>query len=167
MDNNSILEKIKNKFADAIVETVEFRGELTVVIKKEKLVEICKFLRDDSDLKFDHLADVSGVDFLERLPSFDISYHMYSIPKNHRLRIKIKVNENEAIPTVTPVWSTANWHEREIFDMFGLKFDGHPDLRRILMADDWVGHPLRKDYPLGYEEVQFTFNKDRPPELIK
>ena len=167
MENQSILEKIKNRFADSILETVEFRGELTVVVKKAKLVEICKFLRDDSDLKFDHLADVSGVDFLERSPRFDISYHMYSIPKNHRLRIKLKIDETETIPTVTPVWSTANWHEREIFDMFGLKFEGHPDLRRILMADDWVGHPLRKDYPLGYEEVQFTFNKDRPPELIK
>lgn len=167
MDNSFIFSRIKPKFADLIIETVEFRGELTVVIKKEKLVEICKFLRDDSDLKFDHLADVSGVDFLERAPRFDISYHMYSIPKNHRLRIKLKIEENEAIPSVTSVWSTANWHEREIFDMFGLKFEGHPDLRRILMADDWVGHPLRRDYPLGYEEVQFTFNKDRPPELIK
>ncbi len=167
MNNSSILEKIKSKFADSIIETGEFRGELTVVIKKEKLVEICKFLRDDSDLKFDHLTDVSGVDFLERNPRFDISYHMYSIPKNHRLRLKVRVNEDESVTSVTTVWSTANWHEREIFDMFGVKFDNHPDLRRILMSDDWVGHPLRKDYPLGYEEVQFTFNKDRPPELIK
>ncbi len=167
MDNNFILEKIKNKFADSILETVEFREELTVVVKKEKLVEICKFLRDDSELRFDHLTDVSGVDFLERNPRFDIAYHMYSIPKNHRLRIKVRVNEDETVSSVTSVWSTANWHEREIFDMFGVKFDNHPDLRRILMSDDWVGHPLRKDYPLGYEEVQFTFNKDRPPELIK
>lgn len=167
MDNNSILGKIKSKYTDAIIETVEFRGELTVVIKKEILVEICKFLRDDPDLRFDHLSDVSGVDFLERNPRFDISYHMYSIPKNHRLRLKVRVNEDETVTSVTSVWSTANWHEREIFDMFGVKFDNHPDLRRILMSDDWVGHPLRKDYPLGYEEVQFTFNKDRPPELIK
>ncbi len=167
MDNSFILEKIKQRFSDSIIETVEFRGELTVVVKKEKLVEVCKFLRDESDLRFDHLSDVSGVDFLERVPRFDISYHLYSIPKNHRLRLKVKVNEDEAVPSVTSVWSTANWHEREIFDMFGVKFENHPDLRRILMADDWVGHPLRKDYPLGYEEVQFTFNKDRPPELIK
>src|SRR5574341_86612 len=167
MDNNSILGKIKSKYTDAIIETVEFRGELTVVIKKEILVEICKFLRDDPDLRFDHLSDVSGVDFLERNPRFDISYHMYSIPTNHRLRLKVRVNEDETVTSVTSVWSTANWHEREIFDMFGVKFDNHPDLRRILMSDDWVGHPLRKDYPLGYEEVQFTFNKDRPPELIK
>ncbi len=167
MNNSSLLEKIKSKFADSIIETVEFRVELTVVVKKETLVEICIFLRDDSDLRFDHLSDVSGVDFLERNPRFDIAYHMYSIPKNHRLRIKVRVNGDETVSSVTSVWSTANWHEREIFDMFGVKFDNHPDLRRILMSDDWVGHPLRKDYPLGYEEVQFTFNKDRPPELIK
>ena len=167
MENNFILNKIKAKFTDSILESLEFKKELTVVLKKESLIEICKFLKEELDLKFNHLSDVSGVDYLGRTPRFDISYHLYSIPQNHRVRLKIKVNENETIPSVTSVWSTANWYEREIFDMFGLNFENHPDLRRILMAEDWVGHPLRKDYPLGYEELQFTYNKDRPPELVK
>jgi NADH-quinone oxidoreductase subunit C len=94
-------------------------------------------------------------------------YNLYSLPFRWRVRLKIRVAEGESVPSLTPIWHTANWHEREVYDMFGVKFDNHPDLQRILMPDDWVGHPLRKDYPLMFEEVTFTHNKDKPPRIIK
>ena len=94
-------------------------------------------------------------------------YNLYSLPFRWRVRLKIRVAEGESVPSLTPIWQTANWHEREVYDMFGVKFDNHPDLQRILMPDDWIGHPLRKDYPLMFEEVAFTHNKDKPPRIIK
>jgi NADH-quinone oxidoreductase subunit C len=107
------------------------------------------------------------VDYPERRPRFDVVYNLYSVSKSHRIRLKVRVDDGESVPSVTSVWSTANWHEREVFDMFGIRFDGHPDLRRILMPEDWEGHPLRKDFPLTKEEVMFNYNKDRPPRIGK
>ena len=160
-----ILTKLKEKFPDSIIEVIEFRNELTCVVKREDIVRICTFLRDDPELSFNFLSDLCGVDYLGRKPRFDVAYNLYSISKNKRVRLKIKVDEGESVPSVASIWSTANWHEREVFDMFGIRFDGHPDLRRILMPEDWEGHPLRKDFPLTKEEVTFSHNKNRPPRI--
>lgn len=163
--DNAILTKLKEKFPQSVSESSEFRGELTIVVKKEDIVSICVYLRDDPDLSFNYLSDLTAVDRLGRKPRFDIIYHLYSIGRNHRVRLKVGVDENESISSVTSVWSGADWFEREVFDLFGVKFENHPDLRRILMPDDWVGHPLRKDFPLTREEVMFTHNKTRPPRI--
>jgi NADH-quinone oxidoreductase subunit C len=160
--DSPMLKRLKEKFPDSILETSEFRGELTIVIRKEDIVSVCTFLRDDPELLFNYLSDLTAVDRLGRKPRFDVIYHLYSIKKSHRVRLKIKLDEGESLESITSVWSGANWFEREVFDMFGIRFDNHPDLRRILMPDDWVGHPLRKDFPLTQEEVQFSHNENRP-----
>jgi len=162
---NLMSTKLKEKFPESILEIAEFRGELTIVVKKEDMVTLCTFLRDDPDLSFNFLSDLCGVDYLGRKPRFDVVYHLYSLDKNHRLRLKVKVEEGESVPSVTCVWNTANWHEREVFDLLGIEFDGHPDLRRIVLPEDWDGHPLRKDFPLTREEVMFSHNKNRPPKI--
>ena len=146
-----VLQRLREQFAEALLEVKLWRNETTVVLDPRALIKICRFLRDDPDLAFDFLSDVTGVDRLklpQSSPRFEIVYHLYSLPHKRRLRLKVRVDEGETVPTVTGVWETANWHEREVYDLFGVSFDGHPDLRRILMPDDWEGHPLRKDYPV-------------------
>ncbi len=164
---NPILTKLKEKFPDSILGSAEFRGELTIIVKRENIVSLCVFLRDDPELSFNFLSDLTAVDYLGRKPRFDVVYHLYSLDKNHRLRLKVKVEESESVPSVTSVWSTANWLEREVFDLLGIGFVGHPDLRRIVLPEDWKGHPLRKDFTLTREEVMFSHNKNRPPKIIK
>lgn len=140
-------------------EVIEAFGEITVVVPREKIAEICAFLKQAPGLEFNMLADICGVDRgPEEEPRFEVNYHLFSISRYHRMRLKVILNEDDAhVPTVTGVWRTANWHERETFDMFGIIFDGHPDLRRILLPDDWEGHALRKDFPLrGYEPYSLT-----------
>ena len=146
-ENHRAVVKLREKFAGSVLEVKEFRGEVTVTVKKEEIVAICTFLRDS--LKYNLLSDVTAVDYLGREPRFMMVYNLYSIPGKDRLRVKAPVEEIPAVvDTVSTVWSTADWLEREVFDLFGITFTGHPDLRRILLTDDWVGHPLRKDYPL-------------------
>ncbi len=164
---NLALEKLKENFADSILEVIEYRDQLSITIKKEDLPLICKFLRDEPELKYDFLSDVCGVDYPQREKRFDVIYNLYSLPFRWRIRLKVKLDEGESVLSVTPIWKGANWLEREVFDMFGVKFDNHPDLRRILMPDDWEGHPLRKTYPLTTEEIAFSHNKDKPPAIIK
>ncbi len=131
----------------------------TLFVPADRLVEVCTFLRDDPALGFAMLAWVGGVDLLPREPRFEVVYHLLSIPHNVRFVLKVQVAEADArVPTVCGVWPTANWHERETFDFYGIRFDGHPDPTRILLPDDWEGWPLRKDSPLGYQEVSFTHN---------
>ena len=128
-------------------------------VPADRLVEVCTFLRDDPGLEFTLLSWVGGVDLLPRDPRFEVVYHLLSITHNRRFVLKVQVPEGDPrVPTVTGVWPTANWHERETFDFYGIVFDGHPDLTRILLPDDWEGWPLRKDSPLGYQEVAFTHN---------
>jgi NADH-quinone oxidoreductase subunit C len=137
-----------------ISQIIEAHSEVTAIVPREHLVEVCSVLKTGADSKFDFLADISGVDRgPEEEPRFEVNYHLFSTTKHHRLRLKILLNETDVhVPTVTGVWKTANWHERETFDLFGVVFDGHPDLRRILLPDDWQGYALRKDFPLrGYE----------------
>jgi len=164
---NLTLKKIEEKFADSIIETIEFREELTLVIRRETLIEVCQFLKDDPDLKYDFLSDICGVDFLEREKRFDVVYNLYSIPNRWRVRLEVNLAEDESVDSLTSLWDAANWLEREAYDMFGIKFDNHPDLKRILMPDDWIGHPLRKDFPLTKEEITFSHNKDKPPRIVE
>jgi NADH-quinone oxidoreductase subunit C len=129
-------------------------SETTFVVPREQLVEASSFLKTWPEARFDFLADICGADRgVEEEPRFEVKYHLFSTTKYHRIRLKVVLNEEDThVPSVTGVWRTANWHERETFDLFGVIFDGHPDLRRILLPDDWQGHALRKDFPLrGYE----------------
>ena len=121
-------------------------GDWTVILATASLVDAARHLRDTSGAEFDFCSDVTAVDWPARSERFDVIYSLYSIRLRHRLRLKVRTAE--AVPTVATVWPAANWLEREVFDLFGVRFDGHPDLRRILMPDDWQGHPQRKDYPL-------------------
>ena len=149
-----MLETLRAQNPAWMREVIEAFGEVTVIVPRELIAEACEFLKSAPGLEFNLLADISGVDRgVEEEPRFEVNYHLFSIKHSHRLRLKVLLNEEDAhAPTVTGVWRTANWHERETFDLMGVIFDGHPDLRRILMPDDSVGHPLRKDYPLrGYE----------------
>ena len=133
--------------------------EATWVVPAERIVEVCAFLRDDPELAFAMLSWLGGVDYLPREPRFEVVYSLLSLERNARIQLKVELpGEHPALPTVTGVWPTANWHERETFDFYGITFTGHPDLTRILLPEDWVGWPLRKDSPLGYEEVAFTHN---------
>ncbi|HYE72999.1 MAG TPA: NADH-quinone oxidoreductase subunit C [Blastocatellia bacterium] len=144
---------LESKFADGIEQIIEALGEITVVARRESLVELMTFLRDEPRFAFNFLSDVGGVDLGEfASPRFAVAYHLYSLTHNHRLRIKVFLDEDDArVPTVSGVWNAANWMEREIYDMFGVEFENHPDLRRILMPADYEGHPLRKDFPVkGY-----------------
>ena len=147
-ENNRAVMKLKEKFAASIIDVVEFRGEVTVTVNKDSIIDVLMFLKQS--LQYNLLTDLTAVDYLgKKEERFMMVYQLYSIPNKDRLRIKTPVNEVDCrIPTATQVWATANWLEREVYDLFGITFDKHPDLRRILMTDDWVGHPLRKDYPL-------------------
>lgn len=145
-----LLEKIKTRWSDSVVDSHASHGDETVVLKREKLVEIMTALKQDSEFDFNVLIDLTVVDgkVLKWKPRFEVVYHLYSINKNHRLRVKVRVEERDAVvPTISKIWPVANWLEREAWDMFGIDFENHPDLRRILMYEEFQGHPLRKDYP--------------------
>jgi len=131
---------------------MEFRGETTLVVPRGEIRRVAEYLASEPSLQFSFLSDITTVDRYPLEPRFEVNYHLLSIDRRERLRLKVRVPSNEArVPSVTSVWPTANWHERENFDLFGVRFDGHPDLTRILLPDDWEGHPLRKDYPVeGY-----------------
>lgn len=143
-------------------EFYEFRGDVTLVVKPAHIVEVCRFCRDLAELQFDMFSGVSGVDYYPDSPRFALVYHLYSLRNNLSIELKAYVEDDDepSIDSVIEVYPTANWFEREIMDMFGVTVNNHPDPRRILNPEDWEGHPLRKDYPLGYETVQFSFNFD-------
>jgi NADH-quinone oxidoreductase subunit C len=141
------------QFAGTVEQIIEALGEVTVIVKREGLLPFMTYLRDEPRLRFNFLSDVGGLDLGEfAAPRFAIVYQLYSLIHNHRLRVKVHLDEEDArIPTVEGIWKTANWLEREIYDMFGVVFEGHTDLRRILMPADYDGYPLRKDFPIkGY-----------------
>lgn len=150
----STVEMVQSRFPQAIVEVVEFRDEQTIVLQPESLVEVCAYLK--KDLEYNFLETVTAVDWPERIPRFDVVYHLLSLPHRCFVRLKVRVGqrreEHPAVPSVIDIWPGANWYEREVFDLFGITFTHHPDLRRLLMPPDWTTHPLRKDYPLsGFE----------------
>ena len=145
----ALVEKLKARFGEQNIRAGEFRDELTIVVPKEHIVEICRFLKDEPELKFDLLVDLCGIDMNTPEKRFGVIYNLYSLANKTRLRLKTFTEEDDPkVPTVTGVWATANWHERETYDMFGVVFVGHPDLRRIYMPDEFEYFPLRKDFPL-------------------
>jgi NADH-quinone oxidoreductase subunit C len=149
------ISKLKTVFSDAVLNVEELRGEVTVTLTPEALLRVCAFLREDPDYLFRFLVDVTAVDYHDKTPRFVVVYHLMSHEHNHRLRLKVPLEgEDPEIETVVGVWPTADWHEREAYDLMGIRFLNHPDLRRILLPDHWDCHPLRKDYPLeGKDEV--------------
>lgn len=151
---SQLVAAFKREHPDWVTAVVEAHGEVTAIVPREHIVAACSFLKTWPDSHFDFLADLCGVDRgPEEEPRFEVNYHLFSTRKYHRIRLKVLLNEEDThVASVTGVWRTANWHERETFDLFGVIFDGHPDLRRILLPEDWQGHALRKDFPLrGYE----------------
>ncbi|QER42649.1 NADH-quinone oxidoreductase subunit C [Thermodesulfobacterium sp. TA1] len=145
-----VLKGLQENFKEEIVEIGSFRGQTFVVVKKEKIKEILGWLK--INWSFNHLQDLFGVDFLGKTPRFAVVYQLYSLPNKTQLRIKALVEEDDlSIDSVVDLWPVANWLERECYDMFGIVFKGHPDLRRIYMPEDWEGYPLRKDYPVRGE----------------
>ncbi len=155
MDGALIVTELRRRFGNGIVETHDYRGDHTLVVTRGILTDLLRTCRDEPSLAFDLLTDLTAVDYLkypgrEDGPRFEVVYHLYSVPHNHRLRVKVRVDEDDAtVPTAVPLWPIANWFEREVWDMFGVRFDGHPDLRRLLLYQEFVGHPLRKDYPIS------------------
>jgi NADH-quinone oxidoreductase subunit C len=163
----SLVDLIARTFPEAIVENTAFRGDETLVLRPESWKAVASFLRDDPRSRCDMLMDLTCVDYPDRDPRFEVVVHLYSLSRGHRLRIKARVGDENGdgaeIETLTDLWASANWAEREAYDMFGVTFRGHPDLRRILMYPEFEGHPLRKDYPadriqplIPYREVPNT-----------
>ncbi|WP_118132723.1 NADH-quinone oxidoreductase subunit C [Oceanicella sp. SM1341] len=157
---------------DAFVSSVIAYGELTVVVARTQLPDLVSFLRDDRACRFGTLVDITAADYPERDRRFEVVYHFLSMHQNIRIRLKLQVREDEIVPSITPIHPSANWFEREVFDMFGVLFSGHPDLRRILTDYGFRGHPLRKDFPTtGYVEVRYDEAAKRvvyePVELVQ
>lgn len=144
-----LIEKFKIQFGDAILDAHENFGDETIIVKKDRLKEILIASKQNPDLQFDLLMDICGVDYLGRSPRFEVVYHLYSVPKNHRIRIKVQVSEEDCkVESCVDLWKSADWFEREAFDMLGIVFEGHPNLKRLLLFEGFQGHPLRKDYPI-------------------
>jgi NADH-quinone oxidoreductase subunit C len=149
MDASVTLNKLTERFPDSILETHSYRGNDTAVVKKEDILSVCNFLRDDEALLYNFMMDLTAVDYLGKEPRFEVVYHLYSLKYNRRVRIKARVSESDcAIDSIVPIWISANWFEREAFDLYGIVFKGHPELTRILLYEGFEGHPLRKDYPI-------------------
>jgi NADH-quinone oxidoreductase subunit C len=150
-------ELLREKFPETAPAVSEFRGETTVVVGKERLRAVMTFLKESDETLYDLLVDIAGVDTGNESPRFFVVYLLHSIKFNNRLRVKIPVAEGAALDTVSDIWRTADWMEREVYDMFGIAFSNHPDLRRILLPDDFVGHPLRKEFPLKGDDFDKPF----------
>ncbi len=160
MTEREIMDKVSARLGSKVLVTYEFRGQCAVTIRPADLRELLAWLRDDPDTDMQWLIDVGGVDYLGYAPAgrddddrdwrFEVAYQLYSMSKNHRFRVKVAVNETECeVPSIWDMWAVANWMEREVWDLYGIKFPGHPNLRRIMCHDDFQGHALRKDYPIN------------------
>ena len=161
MEANITINKLKARFAESIVDVHSHRGDDTAVVKKEALLDIFMFLRDDKELLYNFMMDLTAVDYLGKEPRFEVVYHLYSLAYNRRVRIKTRVSESEcSVDSIVPVWPSANWFEREVFDLYGIVFKGHPNLSRILLYDGFQGHPLRKDYPIKKRQPQIGPNNN-------
>ena len=161
---NKLVQKLKGIFDGVVLEAVEFIGQLSIRIATDSIVPVCSFLRDDADAKFNYISDLTCVHYPMKTDApLEIVYNLYSITRNERVRLKVSLAEGASVDSVTEVWPAANWMEREVYDLFGVTFKNHPDLRRILLPPDWEGHPLRKDYPLEFIENAWT--KRHLPEM--
>jgi len=151
-----LVRNLRDKVDGAVIDATEFLGQLSIRIDRSRIVEVCDSLKRDEDMPFNYLSDLTCVHYPDhREAPFEVVYNLYSIPKNERVRLKVDVN-GEGVDSVTSVWPSADWLEREVYDLFGVVFRNHPDLRRILLPPDWEGHPLRKDYPLEFVENRWT-----------
>ena len=163
---NKLVKKLQARFAGVITEPLEFLGQLSVRIAAQSIVEVCTFLRDDPEARFNYLSDLTCVHYPLRAEApLEVVYNLFSIARNERVRLKVGIAEGANVDSVTGVWPAANWMEREVYDLFGVSFNNHPDLRRILLPPDWEGHPLRKDYPLEFIENAWT--KRHLPEMTE
>ncbi|HEX4545222.1 MAG TPA: NADH-quinone oxidoreductase subunit C [Candidatus Acidoferrum sp.] len=165
---NVVAERLRSWNPKAVAEVMEFRGETTIVVPRELIRMVAGRCREDAKLKYNLLTDATCVDRFPLEPRFEMIYHLVSIPRREKVRLKVHLSGNDpVVDSLVPVWPGANWLEREIFDLFGIRFTGHPDLRRILLPDDWEGYPLRRDYPVeGYRDVPSTgelFRKSSTP----
>jgi NADH-quinone oxidoreductase subunit C len=143
-----LVARVREAFPDTVLSSHDFRGDATAIVPREKLLAVSRWLLEDPDTRFDMLLDVTAVDYLGRVPRFEVVYHFYSVPKNHRFRLKVPLEEGDTkLPSLVSLWPGANWLERETWDMYGITFEGHPNLRRIYLYEEFQGHPLRKDYP--------------------
>jgi NADH-quinone oxidoreductase subunit C len=160
-ETHPAVKKLSEKFPSSMLEITSFRGEVNVTVPKNDLYEICRFLYADPDLQYHMLTDLCGVDYFPHTPRFEVVYLLHSFKLKGRLRLKIKVGEGESVTSVESIWKAANWLEREVYDLFGIPFENHPDLRRILLWDGYEGHPLRKDFPVEGPD----FDKPFVPEV--
>ena len=165
---NVVAESLRSWNAKSVTEVIEFRGETTIVVPRELLRATAEHCRGDAKLQYNFLTDATCVDRTPSEPRFELNYHLVSIPRREKVRLRVWLGGNDpVVDSLVSVWPGANWLEREIFDLFGIRFAGHPDLRRILLPDDWEGHPLRRDYPVeGYRDVPNTgelFRKSSTP----
>jgi NADH-quinone oxidoreductase subunit C len=158
-NTNAVAAQLRAWNGKAVSEVIEFRGETTLVVPREMMLELCAHCLRDPNLQFNLLTDATCVDRFPMEPRFEVSYHLVSIPRKARLRLKTKLPGSDPVmDSMVPVWPGANWLEREIWDLMGIRFNGHPDLRRILLPDDWEGHPLRKDFPVqGFRDVPSSY----------
>lgn len=148
--SQAALDRLAERYGEDVLDRHDAHGDDTAIVRADRFVELMRFLRDDDLTRFEMLTDLTAVDYLgKREPRFEVVYHLYSLSMNHRLRVKVQVEEEDPrVPSVMDVWRSAYWMEREAFDLYGVKFDGHPDLRRVLLYEQFEGHPLRKDYEM-------------------
>ena len=147
-EGQQAVEKLRERFGDAVVAAGSHREQHWVELRLDRLVEVCQWLRDDPSTDFDYLVDVTAVHWPDDAEPMELVYHLFSYARNDRLRLKVRASDAGPVPTLSRLWRSAEWNERETFDMFGIDFEGHPDLRRILMPDDYTDFPLRKEFPL-------------------
>jgi NADH-quinone oxidoreductase subunit C len=154
---HALVKRLRAKFDGGVIDAMEFLGQLSIQIDPSRIVEVCDALKRDADTPFNYLSDLTCVHYPDDKDApLEVIYNLYSIPTNERVRLKVAVNETDGVDSVTSVWPSADWPEREVYDLFGVKFRNHPDLRRILLPPDWEGHPLRKDYALEFVENRWT-----------
>ncbi len=154
-EKSTTIQRLHDRFGGR-VEIASSIDMDTVRIQRKDIIDVCSFLRNEDDLDYDLMRDLTCVDYIKETPRFEIVYHLYSIYHGHEIRIKVRLEESDpTIDTITGIWVGANWYEREVFDLYGIKFDGHPDLRRLLLYPEFEGHPLRKDYPIDKEQPLF------------
>jgi NADH-quinone oxidoreductase subunit C len=153
----TLVEALKGQFGEAIVAADSFRGQDCITISADKVVDVCTYLRDTEDSAYNMLTDLTAVDYMGRDPRFTVVYNLYSFSQNTRLRLKAPIAEGASLSTVEGVWKAANWMEREVYDLFGIEFEGHSNMKRILLWDGYDGHPLRKDFPLTGKPQAMTY----------
>jgi len=163
--SKAVVELVRTRFPDAVLESHDFRGDDTIVVPRDRLLEVIRFLKETPGAAMDFFVDLTCVDWPDRDPRFDVVVHLKSHVKGHRIRVKTGVPVNPCVcPSLTSVYPAANWFEREAYDMYGVRFDGHPDLRRILLYEEFEGHPLRKDYPKDKRQPLVPARDDAPPQ---